>query len=123
MTVYVLTEGEYSDYGVVGVTLDYNKALNWLENQLGNNWQCPSILEFDTDDKPNPRNGAGKSYYATVGDGWADAFEWAIENIPNKVVYDGRHYKVYVYAKDQDHAKKIAQDLVAEYRAREEGIT
>lgn len=132
MTVYVITQGSYSDYHICGLTLDINVANN-IVNHLNtdNDWYSAAKIEkYDADVWDS--NNAVWNYYMR-GDGTDNAEvdsygEVSTSKRLNKVIkFQYRHsreykYDVYLRAPDKEHALKIGRDLVAEYRAREEGI-
>ena len=132
MKVYVVTSGEYSEYHIVGVTLDKQVAetfVNGKNEAKGKYGKEFYLEEYDTDDFRVIAVGC-KPYRACFyrkenGDrlSWADECEWRYQNI-GLVEADGRgNYEVIVFAKDEDHALKIGAGKVAEYKARKEGIT
>lgn len=49
MKVYVITSGEYSDYGICAVTLDKKQA-ELLKERYSGKWDEARIEEYDTDD-------------------------------------------------------------------------
>lgn len=120
MTVYVLTEGDYSGYGISGVTLDYEEAIFWLNDKLKSSYpDSPRIEEYETDSIVRPRDKDKKVFYAYITKNGAVRAESAfLAGIPGKVHKNWRGYlSSYVYAKSAEQAKKIIQDLVAEYKA------
>lgn len=120
--VYILTSGEYSDYSIEAVTLDKDQA-ETLE-RIHTDW---NVEEYDTDDIKILEK---YRYYVSVRD---DGAEYA--NIPyfertdmvlNHPRYCEAHgwlqgwWEVYVEAKDAEHAKKIAFDLIAKEKYRKQ---
>lgn len=118
MKVYVLTEGEYSDYHIEAVKLDKEEADRLA--LVHPDWE---IEEFDTDDVRIPER---TRYTVRVNEnGIFDIQEgeyYGIKAPVGTVVFPaGRFYghewtAVIVDAKDACHAKKIASDLIAEAR-------
>lgn len=119
--VYVLTSGEYSDYSIEAVTLDKDQA-ETLE-RIHTDW---NIEEYDTDDIQILEK---YRYCVCVGDdGTATAGipHYEPPNTPlNRPRYlrslgrrQIRWWEVYVEAKDSEHAKKIAFDLIAKEKYR-----
>ena len=132
MKVYVVTSGEYSEYHIVGVTLDKQVAETFVNEKIGTRGKYGSecyLEEYETDDFQMVKEGC-KPYRACFygnenGDrwSWADECEWRYQNV-GLVEADGHgNYEVIVFAKDEDHALKIGAEKVAEYKARKEGIT
>lgn len=135
--VYILTAGKYSEYHVVGATLDRKQAelackVYGLKNSVPvdpddyDPLDDPiRIEEYDLDlfdgikEKDHvyrvsiSRNGCsveeenGEGYFHPIND---EDMIWG-------------EYEITVAAKDEAHALKIAQDKRAEYLARKEGIT
>ena len=127
MVVYVITSGDYSDYHICAVTLEKEKAEE-LRKIYTDRWNEGQIEIFDTDD-----------YYVENGRFYRVTFEthsyikveeilpvelkdrnkvWKLKNPKTYQTI----YSVRVKAKDEEHAKKIASDLVAQYKAQEQGI-
>ena len=127
MIVYVITTGEYSDYGIEAVVLEKEKAEE-LKKLYSNDWGVVRIETYDTDDYYVEK---GKFYEVKVGKRSAiHVRETGVTNIKdrNKVSF-GRNwftnveeYSVLVKAKDEEHAKKIGADLVAKYKAEKQGV-
>ena len=122
MRVYVVTQGEYSAYHIVGVTLDRAKAERWMElynAEKGEYDYDAQIEEYETDEF-----GTDGLFQWEVGQGWTiggceldtmggDYGEW----------YDNdENYCLKVMAKDKDHALKVAYDKIAMIKAAIEGI-
>ena len=122
MKVYVIEQGEYSDRHVVGVTESEEDAKRICE-AIGSKWHGEidtNYHEFDTEQFTV--NKLLRFEVSEYGDGWKaeyDFDDFYKHYTENTIFYEG-HY--IVYAKDQDHAIKIAQDMDAEYRAKKEGI-
>ena len=132
MKVYVVTSGEYSEYHIVGITLDRQVAETFVNSKNEAKGEYGSgfyLEEYETDDFQVIAVGC-KPYRACFygnenGDrrSWADECEWRYQNV-GLVEADGHgNYEVIVFAKDEDHALKIGAEKVAEYKARKEGIT
>lgn len=127
MIVYVITKGEYSDYGIEAVALEKEKAEE-LRERYSNQWDEAMIETYDTDDYYVEM---GRFYEVKVGKRSAiHVRETGVTNIEdrNKVSF-GRNwftnveeYSVIVKAKDEEHAKKIGADLVAKYKAEKQGV-
>ena len=121
MIVYVITKGEYSDYRIIGVTLEKEKAEE-LRKLYTKEWDAAYIEIYDTDDCYIEN---GRFYQVIIGEG-ADIHVEEIEVVSlgdrNLVWKRGDKYIVKVKAKDEEHAKKIGADLVAKYKAEEQGV-
>ena len=125
MKVYAVTEGCYSDYHICGITLDKEAAEAFVEKYPDCN-----IEEYDTDDIEFVKRGC--TLYCIVLNKDGDLIEineaegyyldWinCVHEIRRRNA-SGRWrntglYKVTVSAVDEDHAVKIAADLIAQYR-------
>ena len=127
MIVYVITRGEYSDYGIFAVALEKEKAEE-LRELYSDKWDEAMIETYDTDDYYVEK---GRFYRVEIGKRSAIRVrETGIICIEdrNKVSF-GRNwhtkteeYSVFVKAKDEEQAKKIGADLVAKYKAQQQGI-
>jgi hypothetical protein len=134
MKVYVLTAGSYSDYHIVAVFTERWKA-EWLSDRLyskRSEWY-PKIEEYDTDVIDDNRMQWEYMVILEKGEpdsesAWESAdYELALTSAQlNKVVKEKKWGNVYynckVLAADKETALKIGRDLVAEFRAREEGV-
>ena len=130
MTVYVITKGDYSDYHICAVSTDKKKA---------------EVLRKAFDDKDGWREARIETYetnqFLTEIESGMKLFECAMKDDVEMSVstymsdldyiddlcfrvreyskgYMAPGYGVYVWAKDSDHARKIAADKIAEYKAR-----
>lgn len=119
--IYVLTEGEYSDYHIVGVysTKELAEKAQFL-------YKYSSIEEYFLDNLPDYPPGM-KAWCVRFDDGklkcsyQADPFE---HKIPNEFGYDDdERYIVYCWAVDKEHAEKIALDKYYQYQATKAGIS
>ena len=126
MKVYVVTSGEYSEYHIVGITLDRQVAETFVngKNEANGKYGKEFYLEeYDTDDFQIIKEGCKPYRACFYGWTWADECKTRYQNV-NVVEEDGRgNFEVVVFAKDEDHALKIGAEKVAEYKARKEGIT
>lgn len=126
MKVYVITKGEYSDYMICDVTLDKEQA-ELLKIDYSDRWEEAQIEEYDTerykievseDYKPMWKvefcRNEMRRCYAFTG-----------ENVKHGTVYNawccGTTY-VYVNAKDEEHAKKIAKDIYMKWLAKQNDL-
>ena len=127
MKIYVVTSGEYSDYGICAVFTDKEKAK--LFCALREDWfEPPRIEEYDTsDDIPAEAKRVVKLCRVCIGifssSGTVTTF-YGFER-ENSVEEDWATYTVVFETKNDisdDVAIKIARDMVAEYKAKKEGI-
>lgn len=116
MKIYAVTKGFYSDYHICALTVSKSKAKR-LEKLYTDIYDEARIEEFEDgeDGELNlcwfcDENGCNPS----------------LQDYPKKerieVYRDGKIYGVYLYAKDKAHAEKKAHDMIAEYKAKREGI-
>ena len=124
MKVYVLTKGEYSDYHIVGVTLDKDTArqyADWFNN--GNPYDVEwgygiEVEEFDTDciDEWHGKKWfdvdglLGGRLAAKPADISYEPDEW---HIYTDIMTKKRHFSTRVCAKDEAHAVKIGAERMA----------
>lgn len=117
MKVYVITKGCYSGYHIVGVCLDKKKAKKIAEavSEEPRSLYEARVEEYDTDAFV-----AGFRYHVSYADDiwYADIDDF--DEHRNNYAYNDRSFVV--YAKDKEHAVKIAQDMRAEYMAKESGV-
>ena len=125
-TFYAVTDGDYSDYHIVAITDNKERAEN-IKKLYSGEYSEPMIEEFfDGESKDEVLYDV---WYKT--DGGYDTFlqdfdvrKFSDINIVEENILrdDWWVYSVLVMAKDENHAIKIAQDLWAEYKAKKEGI-
>ena len=127
MKVYVITRGIYSDYTIMGVTLDKDKAEK-MKTAFSDGMYGATIEEYETDEY----NWVEKPLWYVCF--YKDVAPVAIRDIygvgghpypfVKKVHYKNstQTHTVYVQAQDEAHALKIAEDELAMYKAREAGI-
>lgn len=122
MIVYVIEEGEYSDRRVVAVRESLDEAKEYvklkLESQKGGYKETYGIGCFDTK--------GGAVYQEDAYDVWF--YDGEIDIIRKTKdccsCLDNVEYESYmqIHAKDEEHARKIAYDKLAELKARKAGI-
>lgn len=130
MKVYVLTQGSYSDYHIIGVTLDKEKAEETVEklNYNPGVYDDPVILEAYESDAWDLGNLGCREYcfiFEPDGTcGWATCEQRASMVRPAEVYTDCDDcVNVHVYTdKGWDHARKIAWDTRAKHLAEKEGL-
>lgn len=128
MKVYVVTEGDYSDYHIVGVTTDRETAEAYCKISKGD-WYEPRVEEYDTKAFADIRT--AKPYRVIMekdgtmtteaGDGFS--YESAVEHHVSHIRMWGdnpNYYEVVVLAEDEQHARKIAADYIAEAKWEEQ---
>lgn len=121
--VYIITKGDYSDYHICAVTLDEERAEK-LRKMYSDSINDANIEEYVPNEaKPIFLYGVQFSRDGNVMSYRADEYDLKDEGYV-EYEYDGyeQYYVVWVKAKDEDHALKIAQDRLAEYKAKEAGI-
>lgn len=126
MIVYVITKGEYSDYMICDVTLDKKQA-ELLKVNYSDEWEEACIEEYDTD-----------RYKIEVSDDYkpmwrvefrrnemCGCYAFTGENVKHGTVYNagwGSVIFVYINAKDEEHAKKIAKDIYMKWLAEQNDL-
>ena len=123
MKVYVITTGVYSDYHIVGVTLNRKKAEDLVET-MSRGYDIPHISEWETDEVDTLKKGT--CYQVTLYEnGKVDIWEkssFEIDEI-NKVLKFGNYsHEVLVIAETKRKAKKIGLDLINIKKAKEQGL-
>lgn len=129
-TVYVVTEGEYSGYHIEAVFDDRMLAEDYIDRRSPSSWKRWRIEEYLINALA-PINGMilyqtifdadeSEPYYVEFADA-EDISEFGDQPVvrpwgPGRLV-------VMVLARDEAHARKIAQDKRAEYLAAEFGIS
>lgn len=125
MKVYVVTEGDYSDYHIVGVCTSQESAKR-IQQIASGDYHEAKIEEYEADKfniKPT-YNYYGVSVYKN-GSATANIDGYIFEPYEVRDYCNAKHtcaFSVDVFAQDEEHAKKIAFDLIAEYKAKEKGI-
>ena len=123
MKVYVVTQGEYSDYHICGVALDEERAEAIKKHfNVDNEWEQTNIEVYDTETY-NEGN-LLTIYYINIsksGDD-VDVFNETpiapVDRLNNSYRFDNRgDFIACVTAKDRDHALKIAFDKRAKMLA------
>ena len=121
--VYVITKGDYSDYHICAVTMDYERAER-MKKLYGGKYDEASIEKYVLDETKT----TGHVYYVNFKNDEAVAVYIDEDNgfggCDNGPVVDcgWNPIRVFVRAKDVPHALKIAQDKYAEWKAEKAGI-
>lgn len=136
MKVFVITQGEYSDYGICAVSLDKDDAERKcaLLNRNARNGEYCEIEEYDTDDMVVETNEEVKRrfeltvYRETMETVWSIESHLTFENI-NKIqnsVYkaEGCIDIIATLSKDttEEQAKKIMLDRIAKFKTERAGL-
>ena len=129
MKIYVITEGCYSDYHIVGVATDREMAKKIQKYINGEKWSYAEIEEYDTEEWKQVVNDNRTIYFVGESEGGGLYAMPILYDYPeryksaNKITTDSHgRLEVYVLAKDEIHARKIASDLFAKYKAEKEGL-
>lgn len=145
MKVYIVTEGEYSEYHIEGVFLDKKKAEEYcaLMNRNDYGWMpSAAVEEYTTEDDSINTGGTARWLYSfrpslkTIDISHKTMKPWetprivgydkilTIEPDRNTLYACGYVYITFTLSERNDSkAKKIAYDALAEYKANQEGIT
>lgn len=124
-TVYILTEGDYSDYHIVGVY-----STKELAEKAQFVYKDSQIEEYALDDVPDYPPGM-KGWYVNINDAKPDepySYQVTPEyaTIPSESEYKYHTgetgYYVYCWAVDKEHAQKIALDKYYQHQAQKAGI-
>ena len=133
MKVYVVTEGCYSGYHIVFVTLDKERADTFVKRYNKTEYDDYRVEEYDTDDIKLFDDGRKLYQVWKRDDGAVRVYEeepcyqdsFVMNKVNRYTVKNPKsiQYSVYVMAEDDLHAEKIGADLIAEYMARKAHIT
>ena len=124
MKIYVITAGEYSAYHICAVTTDPESAEN-LRLLYSDGWNGEASIEtFDTEELSNrPKtcwdigiSDDGLIFKCFERSILNDVYDDGTEVEINQVTHGYSSYHVYVIADDEEHARKIACDLIAQYK-------
>lgn len=124
-TIYVLTEGDYSDYRIIGVY-----STKELATEAQSLYEYAQIEEYDLDNIPEHPPGM-KAWFVRISDGKLDdlctqqvsPFEETFPRENEYEYHDGETaYFVYCWAVDDKHAEKIALDKYYQHQATKAGI-
>lgn len=116
-TVYIVTDGEYSDYGIVGVFSTRELADTCAKNLIKSKWSNAKVETWNLDPHVDElRQGLAPWTVTMDRDGNSDAIIDA-GSLDSKE--DERHdwsgkYTFYVWAEDEQHAVKIANERRAQ---------
>lgn len=142
MKVYVITAGEYSDYHIVTVTTDKEKADNFVK--VHNDSKCfyyddAYVEEYDTDDFDIDVTDRNAKYFKVIAN-WdyekdcndiecdeIDSLEYladknSLQHYTLSLMGNVTRWKFYCTAKDEDHAIKKATDWAGQKKAEIKGV-
>ena len=118
---YVVTRGEYSDYRIVAVCSDRSVAEKIAERiNREVTYEMCNIEEYE-DGKPIDETLTAYFVNFEKGTVREDGIEYAVKGT-HWDKKDGTIWGMYVFAKDEEHAMKIASDKRAMLMAQREGI-
>lgn len=126
MKVYVVTEGEYSDYGIEAVCSTREKAEQVCKAITeADKYKDPKVEEWKLDEIPS-RIDKGLSVYGVrwVGD-LQDLSVWKAELTTqasplekiDSIIESKPIFVCYIETKDEDHARKIALEKFIQWKA------
>ena len=140
MKIYVITAGEYSDYHIVAVTTDKEKAENFVKLHNDSKrfyYDDAYVEEYDTDDFDIAIDDCNAKYFKVIGE-WnyvengvdiecdeIDSLEYiADRNNQHYHIYAGEatRWMFYCTAEDEEHAIKKATDWAAQQKAEIKGV-
>lgn len=123
MKHYVVTKGDYSDYHIIAVCSDREDA-EAIARKFDENYENTCVEEYDD----------GKEVFieqicyffkinrrGEIIDFRENSCEYFWENSKPSETINGDAY-LYVLAKDEEHAKKIAVDRWSQWMARRKGL-
>lgn len=116
MKIYIVTKGEYSDYHICNVTTDYEKAKRYKE-VYSDDWEEACIEVYKDEEN-------GKENYCWTYNPNTNIVEMIDCCNPEQVYVSrwGTIAWVTVYAPNEKHAIKKAQDMIAKYKAEQVGL-
>ena len=131
MKIYVVTSGEYSEYGIDSVFIDKHKAEIYCaeNNKSEYGYNDYRIEEYESEDE-NIEGDLEIAWRYEINDD--DRRAWGIIvpythkclNEVKRNKYRLSHLKAIVYLRKESNSKalKIARDMFAQYKAEQEGI-
>lgn len=118
MKAYIITEGVYSGYHICGVTLDKDKA-KMMKRFYSNEYDLAQIEEWDIDEYQQIYMGMKLYNVKRLTNGTVTVGEAYYKEPPFfKVLHNRYGYSIYVFAIDEEQAKRIALDKIAEFKYR-----
>lgn len=138
MKIYVITAGEYSDYHICAVTDDPVSAENLRVFHTTSDYNQAAIEEYETTAMPErPKTcwycvyDSRNSFMSCVEVRYVsnedvkeatDKGDFLYETKINDVWYSFGDFHVYVFAKDEEHARKIAAEQIYQSKYKSELI-
>ena len=122
MKVYAIEKGWYSDRHIIGIVETEDEAKSIVDAIKGGSYDSDSARYEEYDTKKFQKNRMRFTEDHEYNDSWHaeyDEYGWNNEFKDNTEVYEG-HYVI--YADTSEQAKKIAQDMYWEEKARREGL-
>lgn len=122
MKIYVITKGSYSDYHICAVSTNQKNAEK-LQKIFSDKWDQAMIEEYGSDQYLTETESGMELYKCVMEKDGTILADMSIINLDYMDDYDfqvrylANKYIVYVWAKDSEHAKKIAADKIAEFKA------
>jgi len=123
MKIYVVTSGQYSDYGINGVFTVKEKAQKYVDiyNACEADYDSARIEEYEADIIDVSGFWFGVSKYDT-GKLYCSTYDVRKGGYDLTVVRHSEFVHVFVFADSIDKAKKIALDRFTQFEAQEAGI-
>lgn len=128
MTVYIVThEGDYSEY-VEAVFQSREQAVAYIETHIGHSWASLRIEEYEMDESAPKTDKQMWDVTFMNGRWFAEPTDEATLGKPILRVIepwlDGKvhTFRANIFAKDKEHALKIASDEFARLKAEREGV-
>lgn len=118
--VYIVTEGEYSDFHIEMVFDNLDDAKRYYDIVREREYSCPSIEVYNVGWQSKPED--MKIYYTCYDEKRNTWFSIESNETDIRESHDKRYHRYYVAAKDNAHAMKIAYDRHAAWKAMQEGI-
>lgn len=137
MKIYIVTSGEYSDYGILAAFLDKSKAEAFAQKYNRGVDYDPDRAEIEEYEEGMPFDFNSNDIYEVLFHEGTDKApdvtltelndSFGYQNIPRVIAPPSSYvsswsHLVTVAAKDADHALKIACDYLAKWKAEKEGL-
>ncbi len=115
-TIYILTEGDYSDYHIIGAY-----SSEELANKAKVLYPYSRVEEYDLDSIPEHPPGMVKWIVRLENGQLSMCYRDNPDDFYNDF-YGEQHTICRMWATDEEHAKKIALDRYYQHKAQEAGI-
>jgi hypothetical protein len=116
-TIYILTEGEYSDYHIIGAYSSME-----LANKAKVLYPVSEIEEYDLDIIPEHPPGMVAWLVVIVDGNLAQCSQISPSWMNDRDFNQFNSWNFYIWATDKEHAEKIALDRYYKHKAQEAGI-